>query len=497
MNDQTTFIKEDDMTAFGVSIEQVVDLLGLERKPGNTRGNSFDVKCPFCGDTGYHMNINVAKNAYHCVRCMDAADKGTGVLDLYGRVAFGTPAVPGQNTKELYGKLMDALGQSGTGKYTYDTEENKYEEIYPAIDSILDRAYTALFRLPYLKLSEEHRQALYNRGLDDREIGINGYATMYPSAELLSGLSDRQDVAAIRERYKADGLTELKTQTGVLKTYSDDDIVLGILIAGDVIAQGISVENVPGFYRIGGLWAFRGVDPGMLIPTRNSAGQIVAVQTRRDTTTEKNSLRYMTVSSKGLDGGVTTGISRTHFPLASSIICPDTTVILTEGPLKADVAISMMHRLGKENIAFVAVQGVTNTREIPEIAGKLAACGVTEVLDGFDADKLVNPYVQKALQTAQRMFEEAGIKLIPLYWDEEYISLKFKTLVGICADNGVMMDLGPDIYGNIIQISKDLSEKGIDYDYILNKDGNMICGRWNPETKGIDDYLHGIAASVQ
>lgn len=80
------------MPSFSVNIEEVVDFLGLERKPNSRRGaDSFDVKCPFCNDGGYHMNIHTTKNTYHCVKCMDSTQKKTGVLDLYGRVALSTP----------------------------------------------------------------------------------------------------------------------------------------------------------------------------------------------------------------------------------------------------------------------------------------------------------------------------------------------------------------------------------------------------------------------
>ena len=96
-------------------IDEVVDLLGLEVDPKSRRdSSSYNVKCPFCRDKKYHMNINRAKNAYYCVLCT-GDNKNTGVLDLYGRVRFGTPHIkgngPSANGKELKFKLLNALGR--------------------------------------------------------------------------------------------------------------------------------------------------------------------------------------------------------------------------------------------------------------------------------------------------------------------------------------------------------------------------------------------------
>ena len=45
----------------------VINALGLEINPRqSTQQPSFNVRCPFCGDTKFHMNINAEKDLYKC-----------------------------------------------------------------------------------------------------------------------------------------------------------------------------------------------------------------------------------------------------------------------------------------------------------------------------------------------------------------------------------------------------------------------------------------------
>ena len=56
---------------FSISINEVVDLLGLQRNPRCGQGSSCDVSCPFCHEkVRYHMNSRVKAahraTAGHC-----------------------------------------------------------------------------------------------------------------------------------------------------------------------------------------------------------------------------------------------------------------------------------------------------------------------------------------------------------------------------------------------------------------------------------------------
>lgn len=478
--------------AFSVNIARVVDLLGLERNPREEgKESSFNVKCPFCRDQGYHLNINTEKNTYHCVLCMDQGQKGTGVLDLYGRIAFGTPATKG-NTKELFVKLKKALGEDDTasgnqkGYQRQQKAAEKYREICPASDDVLHQVYSALLQLPYLSLADAHEKNLVSRGLKEKDIQTNGYASMPDAMKWVSNHLDTNDVT-LAEAYKFCNRNETRSaikQEWILNRYRVSDIILGVKIASDLIKQGITPANVPGFYTLAGKWAFRATDQGMLIPTRNEKGQIVSLQTRRDVKTKKG-LRYMTVSSKGLKGGVTTSIARTHFPLGQSLQ-NSSMVILTEGPLKSDVARALAKEQGRDYF-FIAIPGVNSTRELPKIARQLQRAGVKIVRDGFDADKLVNENVWKALQSVRKILKCNGeIELIPLFWDRPYAEKKAKILSEVCTQYQVDWNPTGNVFYDIQRMSTALEEKKIDFLHL--KDGEEE-ERWNPATKGIDDYL--------
>lgn len=486
---------------FPISIVEVVDLLGLERSPKARSGaSSFDVRCPICDDPGYHMNISVTKNAYHCVRCMDDTCKGTGVLDLYGRVALKTE-MTSENKEMLFNVLAAALGRRDLLKKQRPFLHRKgsgtvFTDIAPASDEKLNAVYSALLSLPYLKLIDSHRDNLKRRGLLDEEIDANGYASMRTGLELVRELKSDERIDAERQKalcayYEQKELYQLRRSYPRLVTYTDSDIMLGMRIAMDVMRiTGMSPDHVPGFYKLGDDWAFRSVDPGILIPTRNEKGQIVGLQTRRDVAAAKG-LRYMTVSSKDLPEGVTTGIARTHFPLSEQISAA-TTVILTEGPLKADVARSLFRRLGYTDIALIALQGVNSTRELPSIGRNLSERGIHEIKDGFDMDKFVNPQVFRAMKTAQRLLSENGkIILTPLLWDRTYAERKRTQMINLCRSSDIRWETTGNLYGDLVSLAAVLEKNHINFAY-MDEGGMRIEGKWNDKTKGIDDYLLSV-----
>lgn len=486
---------------FPIPMEEVVDHLRLERDPRSSSDrDSFNVRCPLCDGNGYHMNINVRKNTYHCFHC----GKGGGVLDLYSQYTRGTSA-SSVSTKELFGELMDALGHArdaSPARYRQAKEKvREYVEIAPASDEKLDKVYRALLSLPYLQLTDEHRANLQKRGLLDDEIRENGYASMRSGETLVPMLLDEADpnspkMAMIKEYYEKGDLAKIRKANAHLCNYTDADIQLGIRIALDVIfiAQ-TEPSNVPGFYKFGKDWAFRSVDAGILIPTRNPMGQIVGMQTRRDTALAKG-LRYMTVSSKDLPDGVTTGIARAHFP-KGEYISQTATIILTEGPLKADAAYSLMHQLGHHDVVFIALQGVNSVKELPDIASKLGQLGVPMIYDGFDIDKLVNPQVFRAMKTAQRiLYENGNVTLSPLFWDRQYAELKANQMAELCRNSNISWNPTGELYRDMVTMSQLLTANHVNYAYI-DIDGKRLEEKWSDKTKGIDDYLLSLLESTK
>ena len=475
---------------FSIPIEQIVDFLGLERNPRSVEGaSSFNVKCPLCpgGDKGYHMNINTEKDAYFCFACMKRGES-SGALDLYARVRQGE-TVNSSNAKELYKKLLRDMNVGETGK---KPEKHLYSEpaasrIPPAKDSSLNECYAALINLPCLKLNKRHRENLHGRGFSDADIQRNGYASVPDSR-----IYNCPELKKWKEVYEKENLEAYRK--GTLSYYKQKDIQLGLMIAEGITEQGISCANVPGFYKFGEYWCLK-CDAGMLIPTRNPKGEIVGMQTRRDVKTKKG-LRYMTLSSKGLPEGVTERIARTHYPLGNAGLSAKPQILLTEGPLKADAALAILKNLGADNVMFAAVQGVSNTGELPKLARALKKKGVTQIINAFDMDKLVNVHVMEAAGDAAEIFASEGIGTSMLLWGSGYVREKAEQMYAILGRNDISMQKSDSPAADIARMSRILKKRQIDYDF-LERDGEIIRENWSPSEKGIDDYLLKLAGRTE
>lgn len=470
---------------FSIPIESVVDLLGLERDPKHPQrgSSSFNVKCPFCTDNGYHLNINIQKNAYRCVKC-SGDDKNTGVLDLYGRVRFGERLDPKSNSRKLYAKLMDELGvrDPNIGKKVLDTKKRAREvwEIFPADNAALNAAYSKLLQLPYLALSDEHRANLIERGLDSETIRRNGYATYRPAKQWAES---HPKYEKMKKRYEDEHLEDEKKKFSRIAKLPPIEIIGGMCIADDLMQTNPDILfRVPGFFTLKQHWCLNMI-PGMVIPTRTINGDIVCLQVRRDK--DLRGVRYMTVSSKSLDNGPTAGIGRIHFPLGNAKLRDGAKVYLTEGPLKSDIA---SHLMDSPSI-FIAILGVDNTSELPKYLDMLRAQGVTEIYNALDMDKLTNIFVAKACRRLSNMLNEHGISFPWLLWDNEYIVAKDRQCRRLCAENGIQINSNNPIHLRIIESCEALSSKKIEHNVIKTQKGEICHENWRSRTKGIDDWL--------
>ncbi len=466
---------------FAVSIDRLVDFLQLERDPRSAPGAaSYNVRCPFCGRPGqYKMNINTAKDTYRCVKC-SGDQKNLGVLDLYGRVRFGTP-VDKNNSKELYKSLLKEMNMgspvqpNGAKRFERRTE---WKEIPPATDGTLDHVYTALLALPYLKLNDVHKENLIRRGFDADTIIRNAYASF-----TTDWIREHPNYAKAVKIYNERKIYEAKKKLRISRD-SQDSLIAGMLIGCDLRKAGYTLSGIPGFFKLEGMWFLR-LNQGIAIPTRNSIGQIVGIQVRSDKAL-KDGLRYMTLSSKDLPQGPNVKISRIHFPLGNCPLAKDTKVILTEGPLKADAAVSLFDR----PVYFIALQGVSNTKDLPKYLDMFKANGVSVIYDGLDMDKITNPNVAKASSSLARKAKEQNVSIRPMYWDRDYSAAVEKQMKQICESHDMKYD---ESYSRIEwRIAKNmmvLHEKGIDYLDAMKEKTGKPCANWNPETKGIDDFL--------
>ena len=457
--------------SFSIPIEIVVDHFGLERKKKNSHGNiSFVVRCPFCGHLS--MDVNTEKNSYNCFHC----NTGAGVLDLYSRIRFGTPCETGAqgNSSKIFFALREELGAVS---YDYSASKRDSGKILPAADDQLHRVYSELLALPELALTGKHRKNLLNRGLSDEDIMAGQYGSMISATELLkiSGLS-----AWARDTYAANNMAAEKEKNSITQKMKDETILAGMIIAKRLVDKGVSLTRVPGFYKLANTWVFRGSE-GMLIPTRNIKGMIVGMQTRRDAK-NAGAMRYMTLSSKGLNGGPTEKIARTHFPLRNASITKATSIVLTEGPLKSDVALKLIRGKVKD-VAFIAIQGVNNISDLKSnILPTLKAAGVQSIYMALDMDKICNINVNKASKNIEDVLAINGFTVNVLLWDYASAAKLQGELTCIADENGISLSLPESPFDAVATLSKSIVEAKPELSDVVNN--------WpRPDTKGIDDFL--------
>lgn len=222
--------------------------------------------------------------------------------------------------------------------------------------------YSAL--LKGLTLASDHRQNLLCRGLSEEEILRLGYKT-----------------------------TPVLGYSSLAKRLRD---------------AGLYLEGVPGFYKKRGQWTIQFPGRGILIPVRDIAGRIQGLQIRLDNV-EKRKFRWL--SSAELEEGCG---AKTWVHLAGD---PRPLVILTEGPLKADV----IHFLTGQTV--LAVAGVNSLSQLKPVLEELRAAGMEKIVTAFDMDYLTNPHVQNGQKNLNDLLEQSGIPYSTYLWDPRYKGL--------------------------------------------------------------------------
>jgi P4 family phage/plasmid primase-like protien len=225
----------------------------------------------------------------------------------------------------------------------------------------LDDVYSALLSDPRLALTEANLEDLSRRGFPTDEARRRLYASMPARG--------REEIAA-----------DLAGRFG-------KDAVLG----------------VPGFFVNDrgelGIAAF----PGLVIPSRDPGGRIVALIVRPDKPPDPKH-KYLYVSSANRDGPGPGAPA--HVPLG--VAGPAETVRLTEGPLKADLATIL------SGVPTIAAGGVTNWRPclkvFKAIEGKI-------VRMAFDADWRVNAKVAQSMVAAVEAIRAEGLSVEFETWD--------------------------------------------------------------------------------
>jgi hypothetical protein len=232
-----------------------------------------------------------------------------------------------------------------------------------AEDDRVVAVYADLLRL-HLVLSEEHRQQLHARGLDDISIEVNGYVS---------------------------------TPTPLFATN-----------VARALAREHDLRGVPGFYRDRDAWRMVEARAGFFIPVRGADSRICGMQIRRDEGTPK----YVWLSSKDRAGGASSG-SPVHF--AKPHLLKDAReVMVTEGALKADIAAHIM------NAPVIAAAGVSNFGADFAASLKEQFPKLTTIYTAFDMDFSNNEHVRRAMFRLVSQLERARFTVRVRAWSEKW-----------------------------------------------------------------------------
>ncbi len=356
---------------FPFDILDVAQLTGLRIR--RRQGDSVYTDCPFCGDTRGKMNLHLTKNVWRCNYC----GAHGGMLALYAQLHHTTNG-------GAYREICDALsvGETGWGCENADTAAKAGASCGepPAVPrapaQTVHQTLSLLFGM--LSLRPQHRAHLKSRkrGLTDRQIDRLGFKST-PPYSLCRSLTAR------------------------------------------LIAQGCTVEGVPGFFRDKqGQWtvAFSTYTAGILIPSVGLDGLFGGAQIlldvpfkRKDDPPEKAGTKYIWFSSASKPMGTGAG-SPVHF-----VGDPSARVVyVTEGLLKADIAHCLTGR------SFAAVAGANNVRGLDEAFSLMAQNGTELIIEAHDMDKYSNAMTAKGSSEIFRMARAHGLSCRRLTWNPNY-----------------------------------------------------------------------------
>ena len=286
-------------------------------------------------------------------RCPRCGVSG-GVFDLY---SLFTDVPRGTVKAELDAKL-------GTGFHSsYKPELPEVEECPLTDIATRHETYSALLEL--LTLAPDHRANLLSRGLTEREIEEFQYRTTP---------------------------------------------VLGLsAIARELQNKGCYLAGVPGFFRTDDdNWTLASEARGILVPVRNCDGNIQGLQIRRDDVT-KRKYRWLS-SAERKDGCKAECWVHLRGPVSPN-------VILTEGPMKADIIYSLSGN------TTLAVPGVNGLGHLEEALTQMKYRGLAHIQAAFDMDYMTNYHVQAGYTNLYALLDSLDISYSTLVWDPRYKGL--------------------------------------------------------------------------
>lgn len=374
---------------FDISFVIGLDLPNTEQTKGD---KDFYINCPICdkGANQKKLNVNDSKGVWRCNKCGSHGN----ALTLHSMLT-------GLNTKEAYKDLMKKYNGLDSDKKleilnNIDGDPNRQiNKVAPLL--MRDLSYKTL--LNSLNLSENHRQNLIDRGLNDDMIKKFGYKS-YP---------------AVGFKFYAN---EAVLKTGIINALNECKKY-------EKLSDNIHYQ-IPGFYGYGSDVKMVKRKNCFFVPVRDIDGNIMRMQIRYDnlpdnaTQKQKDAFhRYGSWASSEKDDGVSvTGTGNVHFvgfpegdTKSDDYKTPDT-VYLTEGALKADIA----HYLS--GWAFISLMGVNSQGMLPDALNYLKKHGTKCINICFDMDYREKEAVAQALESAMSKIKEAGLNFVMIKWDE-------------------------------------------------------------------------------
>ena len=128
-----------------------------------------------------------------------------------------------------------------------------------------------------------------------------------------------------------------------------------------------------------------------------------------------------------------------------------------------------------------------NTKDLLENCKFFKKAGVTEIHNALDMDRLTNPNVRRGSAELDKALLEKGLKVIPMYWAEKYATEQLMIYQVIARVRGVTVpsyNYRLPVFEKLNIVADALNRAGID--------PGKAAQYWDPDTKGIDDYLFSL-----
>lgn len=389
--------------AFFEQVKQEVKALKLSDVIGKyltVKQNSMsdnDALCPFHGDDKYgNFKISDHKNLYKCFSCDESGDGIKFVREMekcgfkkgVSKIALAHGIITKEQAEGMFG---GAVTNTTIKQVEKKAEVQSDALVEKAPDYMLDHAFRTM--LKFTSLSEEHRIALYERGLNNEEIEAGGYFT-FPEAT-------DEFLMKMYQSLKADGIS-----AQIFKH-----------VPGFATREDLKKEKNGKFRYI---YTFA-KQRGMGIPILNASGEIAGIQIRKDTVKEGEQ-RYSWFTStyaekkNAYKHGTSAGA-----PL--HVIQPTenkfkNVAFVTEGVFKANALANQF------NATAISLQGVGNFHAIVDELKVIEANNGTleHIFVAFDADMAQNVHVYRHMRNMVEKIKEAfpEVTLYNSLWDEAY-----------------------------------------------------------------------------